>query len=413
MIPDMPSQRIQRIFLFLLVGLCIAFGFDLWSYFFLYTSGLLGFFILLQAKHGNHIDIDWKFYIPILFFAYLVVTPGNPLKDLHVAGIFSAAFFAGATGWLLFRHRMHTILFFLPASLVAQFLFSCLSALIFDTPVGGGSERLVLNFSSPAVLGELSALGIFFLLCFPHPNLAIRLTGHGLIAMLSVMIVLSVGRAAYLGMASALLVFVVIRSWTKAVPSIAILLAAGCAMFPFLPDSQQTRIASAFQAPLEDPTFKSRLPIWDLAFQKITEAPFLGHGLRSFKIHYKDHLDKNYEALRLDNPHTELRYYKHPHSIYLAAIYGWGIVGTGLLIACWGMAIRYGHRQGHHLMLYVTAFMLAFGLFEVRFLSRDGAFFLLFPMGLVFSSLIRKKAGADANTQSRHTPHESYMVSQV
>lgn len=394
MTADMPSQRIQRLFFFWMIALCISFGFDLWSYFVLYTSGLLGFFILVQARRRKHIEIDWKFFIPVLFFIYLVITPGNPLKDLHVAGIFSAAFFAGAAGWLLFRDRLHTILFALPAALAANFFLSCLRTLLFDAPLlgtSGNAGRLALSFSHPNVLGELSALGIFFLLCFPHPNRTIRYTGYGLMAILSIMIVLSVGRSSYLGMASALLVFAAIRSWKKSLASVAILLVVACAAFPFMPDSEQQRIFNAFQAPLEDSTYQSRLPIWSLAYQKITEAPFFGNGLRTFQIHYQEHLDRNYDTLKAENLHTEFRYFKHPHSIYLAAIYGWGIVGTALLVACWVMAIRYGHYQGHHLMLYVTAFMLAFGLFDVRFLSRDGALFLFFPIGMAFTHKIRTR----------------------
>lgn len=394
MIANMHSQRAQTLFFFWMIALCISFGFDLWSYFFLYTSGLLGFFILVQAKRGNHFDFDWKFYIPVLFFIYLVITPGNPLKDLHVAGIFSAAFFAGCAGWLLFRDKMHTILFALPAALAVNFLLSALRALLFDTPLlgtSGNAGRLSLAFSHPNVLGELCALAIFFLLCFPHPNRAVRRAGYGFMTILSVMIVLSVGRSSYLGMASAILIFGLIRSWKKALASVAILLAIGCAAFPFMPTSEQQRIVNAFETPLQDQTFQSRLPIWGLAYQKIMKAPFFGHGLRTFKAHYQEHLDANFDTLKTKNPHMELRYFKHPHSIYLAALYGWGLAGTALLAACWGMAVRYGHRQGHHLMFYVTAFMLAFGLFDVRFLSRDGAFFLFYPIGITFANTVRRR----------------------
>lgn len=405
MIANMHSQRAQTLFFFWMIALCISFGFDWWSYFFLYTSGLLGFFILVQAKRGNHIDFDWKFYIPVLFFIYLVITPGNPLKDLHVAGIFSAAFFAGAAGWLLFRDRMHTILLALPVALTANFLLSSLRALLFDLPLlgtSGNAGRLSLAFSHPNVLGELCALGIFFLLCFPHPNRAVRRTGYGLMAIMSIMIVLSVGRSSYLGMASAVLAFGVIRSWKKAMASVAILLAIGCAAFPFMPDSEQQRIVNAIEVPFQDQTFQSRLPIWGLAYQQIAAAPLFGHGLRTFQIHYREHLDNNYETLKAENPHMEFRYFKHPHSIYLAALYGWGLAGTALLVACWGMAVRYGYRQGHHLMLYVTSFMLAFGLFDVRFLSRDGALFLFLPIGMAFANKLTLRS-QNAQWRSSHS----------
>jgi O-antigen ligase len=395
MIIGTSSSRAQSLFFSWLTALCIAFGFDFWTYFFLYSSGLLGLFILTQAWRSNNIEISWQFYIPILFFTYLVITPGNPLKDLHVAGIFNAAFFAGAAGWLLFHDRVHTILFVLPASLTAHFLVSCVWTLLFGDPLlgtSGNPGRLALAFSHPNVLGELSALGIFFLLSFPHPNRNARYTGYGLMAILSLMIVLSVSRSTYLGMASAIFIFAIIRSWKKALASVVILLAIGFTAFPLMPNSEQQRIMNAFRAPLEDPTFQSRRPIWGLAYQKITEAPFFGHGLRTFKGHYQEHLDNNFDKLKAENPHTEFRYFKHPHSIYLAAMYGWGIVGTILLVVCWGMAVRYGRQQGHHLMLYVTAFMLGLGLFDVRFLSRDGAFFLFFPIGMAFSHTIRRKA---------------------
>jgi len=409
MITKQFTERIKTLFFFSLTALCISFGFDFFSSFFLHASGLLGLFILILSKHSKQIDIDWKFFIPVLFFVYLVITPGNLLKDLYIAGIVSAAFFAGVAGWLLFHDKMHTILFALPASLVANFLFSCFAALAFDMPLLDPSRyagRLTLSFTHPNILGELAALGIFFVLCFPHPNRTLRFTGYGLMAILSAMIVLSVGRSSYLGMASAILAFAVMRSWKKAAAAILVLLTVGCALFPFMPDSEQARIVSAFQAPLNDPTFKSRLPIWGLAYQKITEAPVFGHGLRTFKIHYQEYFDKNHETLKAENPDMDLRYFRHPHSIYLAAIYGWGIVGTGLLVVCWGMAALYGHRQGHNLMLYVTAFMMAFGLFETRFLSRDGAFFLFFPMGMAFTQclMIRDASEVFNKPEGRSTP---------
>lgn len=379
---------IEKIFFFSLTALGISFGLDFFSSFFLHTSGILGLFILFLAKQSKRIEIEWKFYIPILFFAYLAATPGNPLKDLYIAGIVSTAFFAGASGWFLFRDKMPTLLFTLPASLVANFLFSGLTTLTSDMPLLGSSRyvgRLTLTFTHPNILGELAALGIFFLLCFPHPNRTVRYTGYGLMAILSAMIILSVGRSSYLGMASAILAFAIIKSWKKAVASILVLLTVGCILFPFMPTSEQERIVSACQAPFNDRTFQSRLPIWGLAYQKITEAPIFGHGLRTFKIHYQEYFDRNHESLKAENPHMDLRYFRHPHNIYLAAIYGWGVAGTALLATCWVMAVRFGYQQGHHLMLYVTAFMLAFGLFEVRFLSRDGAYFLFFPIGMAFA----------------------------
>lgn len=394
------TQRLETVFFIWLTALFVSFGLDFWSYFFLYSSGALGLFILVQARRANRLIFDWPFFVPILFFAYLAITPGNPLKDLHVAGIFSAAFFAGAAGWLLFRDSIHTIFFALPAALTANFLLSCVLTLIFDTPLlgtSGNAGRLALTFSHPNVLGELCALGIFFLLCFPHPNQVMRRTGYALMAVLLLMILLSVGRSAYLGMAGAMLVFAAIRSWKTAVISGVAMVVLGTAALPFMPDSERARIVGLFQSPLQEQTFQSRLPIWALTSEKIKEAPVFGHGLRTFQRHYREHLDTHYETLKAQNPHTEFRYFKHPHSIYLAAVYGWGIVGAAWLAACWIMAVRYGRRQGHHLLLYVTAFMLAFGLFDVRFLSRDGALFLFFPIGMAFARALPASGQSDAD----------------
>jgi predicted neutral ceramidase superfamily lipid hydrolase len=50
--------------------------------------------------------------------------------------------------------------------------------------------------------------------------------------------------------------------------------------------------------------------------------------------------------------------------------------------------VKYAIRCRQYLPIYVLAFTLAFGLFDVRLLSRDGALVLFFPMGMAFSSLL-------------------------
>lgn len=386
------DQHIDKIFYYSLISMFFSFGVNIFAYFFLYNTALLSLYIILRRAVLGRVYISHQFIIPILLFIYMAITPGSLLKDLHVAGISASAFFIGAACWLLLKKKLPTAFFLLPLALVFHFVVSGVHSLLFDAPflgTSGNAGRLSLSFSHPNVLGEMAALGIFLLICFPNTRRELRYVGYGLIAALTSMIVLSVGRSVYLGMVATLLTAIFTQFRTKAIAISIALLALGYFCFPIMPQSEQVRITGMLGDPLNEPTFQSRRPIWTHAFQKFTEAPLFGQGLRNFPIHYGEYLKDNYETLKTLNSHAENKAFKHPHSIYLATLYGWGILGTLLLVVCWTMALRYGYKQHNPFMLYITTFTLAFGFFDVRLLSRDGALFLFFPMGLFFGHLIQ------------------------
>jgi O-antigen ligase len=385
-------NNIYNLYFFLICGLFIAFGFDFLSYPFLYTSGFVGGIVCIRLIYTQKINPTKYFFIPIIFFLYVTITPGQPFKDLHVTGIISAAFFAGLAAMLFYRDKLSTIFFLLPLSLVINFLVNLGTHFLFGTALLGTSGqkgRLALEFSHPNVLGEMACLGILVLLCYPPDKRSLRLLGYGLIAILSFIILLTVGRSAYLGTIAALSLYAFIHSWKKAsILLVAIILTAVVAV-PFMPKTQQTRISNMITNPTQDPTFQSRIPIWNHAWRKIQEAPVFGNGLRTFRSTIRAYLDQNYEDIKKENKYAEKRPAKHPHSFYLAALYGWGIVGSSLLAIICMMMVKYAIRSRHYLPLYALAFTLAFGLFDVRLLSRDGALLLFFPMGMVFTQALQ------------------------
>jgi hypothetical protein len=57
------------------------------------------------------------------------------------------------------------------------------------------------------------------------------------------------------------------------------------------------------------------------------------------------------------------------------------------------IAIRQSLRMGMYLPVYAIVFMLAYGLFDVRFQSKTGDLFLFFPMGMAFSNLLTWRTG--------------------
>lgn len=391
MYKNMRFSNIYSLYFLILCGLFIAFGFDFLSYFFLYISGLLGGFLCIRYIYFQKINPAKIFFIPIVFFLYVAITPGEPLKDLHVTGIISAAFFAGLATMLFYKDKLSTIFFLLPLSLVINFLLTLGKHIFYGATLFGTSgqkDRLALEFSHPNVLGEIACLGILLLLCYPADKRSLRLLSYGLILILTVIILLSVGRSAYIGTIVAILLYAFIHSWKKVTIFLIAIILTAVVAFPLMPKTQQTRIANMVIAPTQDPTFQSRVPIWSHAWRSIQEAPIFGNGLRTFRSTYGAYLNQNYEKLKKENKYIESRPPKHPHNFYLAALYGWGIVGSSLLaIACIFM-VKYAIRCRQYLPIYVLAFTLAFGLFDVRLLSRDGALVLFFPMGMAFSSLL-------------------------
>ncbi|MDO9582609.1 MAG: O-antigen ligase family protein [Desulfomicrobium sp.] len=381
--------QFEKIFLFALCGMFVAFGVNVGAYAFMYSSGLLGAALLWREYVRGTISVNWKFFVPITFFAYVAITPGHLFKDLPIAGMFSAAFFAGAAGCYFFKDKMTSILFLLPLSLSAHFLARLIASLAFDYPLietSGYVGSLTLSYSHHNVVGVLASFGIFSLICFPHPQQTIRRIGYGLMAILGIIILLTVGRSTYLGLTAALGLFALLRSWKLAVGAMVVVLTVGVLTLPFMAPEAQKRITGMVLAPHMEPNFQNRLPTWAIGYEGFKESPLFGNGLRTFKKYSRDYLDKHYSDIKKKNPYALNTAFSHPHNTYIAALYGWGIVGFILIISTLALALAKTKKEHKIFLLYCTTFMIAFGLFDVRLLSRDGALFLYYPIGLALTN---------------------------
>lgn len=380
--------QLEKIFLFTLCGMFVAFGVNIGAYAFLYSSGVLGAGLLVREYVRGNITFSWKFFVPIVFFVYVAITPGYLFKDLPIAGMFSAAFFAGAAGCYFFKDKMPSILFLLPLALSAHFLARVVASLAFDYPLLDTKYvgSLVMSYSHHNVVGVLASFGIFSLICFPHPHQTIRRFGYALMAILGIVVLLTVGRSTYLGLAAALGVFAVLRSWKLSVGIMVVALMAGAVALPFMTQEAQNKIKGTILAPHKEANFRNRLPTWSIGIAGFKKSPLVGNGLRTFKNFSSEYLDKHYLKIVKENPNALNQAFSHPHNSYIAVLYGWGAIGFTLILLTLLFLFSDGKREEKKLLTYCTAFMLAFGLFDVRFLSRDGALFFFFPIGLTLSN---------------------------
>lgn len=304
----------------------------------------------------------------------------------------AAAFFSGVAAYIFFKDKFSVLSLFLPMALTVYFLAHALWSLVLDQPffpVEKYAGRLTLSFSHPNVLGEMASLGILLLLCFPSEQRKWRWTGYGLIAVLGFMIVLTVGRSTYLGILAALVLYAIIKHGKKSIATFLVFLALAVVSLPFLPDKEQQRLVSTLQDPLNDPNFKNRLPMWIAAIDGFKESPFIGKSMRGFKEFHADYIDMNYEELQTRLGYEiEKKAYSHPHNAYLAALHGWGLIGCGLILAVFVHATCISLRRKEYLAMYAIVFMLAYGVFDVRFQSKTGDLFLFFPLGTTYAHLL-------------------------
>ncbi len=387
------QKALEKIFYFSVIGLFICFGFNFGAYFSLYSSAILGAGLLVHYYCKKELIISKYFWIPVLFILYVSITPGEPFKDLRIGGMMAAAFVTGVAAYTFFKDRFSALSFFLPMALTAYFCAYTIWKVAFDQPffpMEKYSGRLTLSFSHPNVLGEMASLGILLLLCFPSQHKKWRWAGYVLITILGVMIVLTVGRSTYLGMLAALCLYSLVKHGKKGLLTLLACLALGAASLPFMPEKEQQRLVDTIQDPLNDPNFKNRLPMWIAAIDGFKESPLIGKSVRGFKKFHAEYIGRNSEALRDRLGYeTEKKAYSHPHNAYLTALHGWGLIGSGLILAVFIHAIGISVQNKQYLTMYVIVFMLAYGIFDVRFQSKTGDLFLFFPLGTAYASLFK------------------------
>lgn len=200
---------------------------------------------------------------------------------------------------------------------------------------------------------------------------------YGLALILSASIIfLSNTRSMILALPVALLVFLMVSSprirQGLSIILVFFVLAFGVLAF-FNQDSVKgSRLVSAITHPTEDPTFKSRLPIWEAGWDAYLKAPWFGHGVKSYKALHKEYLAQHKEDLDERYGFYE-KSVKQAHNLILGRMVETGTLGALAFLVFYLSAIysacRYGGKNkwiSAFLVFYLVAGMLDDGLFRVN-----------------------------------------------
>jgi len=201
--------------------------------------------------------------------------------------LWGAAFTAGiCISALMPGHGFH---FF--AALVLILLLSLVFAAVVigtDSPSIWQYNRLKLFAMHPSRLALLCAAGIFYTVhrLLTAPNLPLACLFFSLTALLMWVLHLTNTRAVFLmvPLGLAMFVFSLPRQRIKGfiITGLVILLVAAGALYATRHLPHSARLISAVGNISRDPTFLSRMPIWETGWEAFKEAPILGNGFRSF-----------------------------------------------------------------------------------------------------------------------------------
>lgn len=371
-----------------LYALLIAIGMHKGVKVFLYIAGISGaLLITYEWFKMDRPSIPTFFIAPLLFLIYVLISPGTFFIDARLAGRFACALFAGIALQFCFQKATHKVLLTECAAFLTTLFLGVTYACIWAPEMF--DDRLILSYGNPhrlAVAGAFSIFTLFtYLSIFSKKK---RLIIYCLFVIIGTAIFMTVSRSSIIGLLCAFAAYVLLYRAKHLIKFIVVAGLLGLIIFTILPPRQQQRLLDPISAPLNDRTIKQRVGIWYTAVQGIKEAPILGHGLRAYSdydsnyktAHRAEMVDKNIQI-------TDHRW-SHPHSLYLGSLFGWGIVGTLLLIGAFIPAFRHSSGQIKVFLFLMTFFSLGYGLTELRIKSDDGAFILFFPLGLAYGSIL-------------------------
>lgn len=284
----------------------------------------------------------------------------------------------------------------LAISLVAAVLFFG-----FDAPRLWHDGRLKLFAIHPSRLGLYSAICLFFLLYRA---------------------IVAGRRERYLALAGGLLVFFILFSTNTrgnllmlplglvclgvVLPTrhmkrlgLALVLCAvlGGATLWFGGSQSVQRLASAVTNPLADPTFKTRVPIWEVGWESFKTAPFIGTGYQSYLKRHQAYVAEHKTALDARYGVYE-RNVKQAHNIILGRLVETGLLGTAgfFLFYCGAIAAAWRGSGENRWLLAPLVFYLGMSLFDDGLFRMNDAF-ILFVAGTALGA-----GAAPAPTPERH-----------
>ncbi|SIO14529.1 O-antigen ligase family protein [Halodesulfovibrio marinisediminis] len=389
-----PATRLCTSFLFFSTSaLMLALGLHFGVKPALYSSGIASFLLtclLISSEPKKALLL----LTPIPFILFVLITPGAPFADARIAGRLACALFAGVGLQLFLTRYSHNTLFLLAAALSISVITGCTYSLISHPEIF--NDRLSLHFNNPQYLAFTAAITIFICICYAQtlPKI-LKHISYVIAPIAAFTIMLTVSRSTYVGLLFSCGIYTLIfhanKIWKYALIAILLLAIA----FPLLPAQQQNRLTNTISAPLQDRNIRTRLGMWYSALQGFSESPILGNGLRSFTdfdIQYRSsHLQELKKVSYLTVSDDLTHRWPHPHSLYVSSLFGWGISGSMLLILAFIPAIRFSKGRTKHFLILVTLFNLGYGLTDVYIKSDEGAFFLFFPLGMAYGSILYER----------------------
>ncbi len=142
-------------------------------------------------------------------------------------------------------------------------------------------------------------------------------------------ILMTYGRAAWLGLAAAALVFVFM--WNRKL--LPFMLLAGLAAVPLLPDSVMARIFTIFN--MRDTSTSSRFPLYSATLRLLRSHPVLGAGLGSYAVR---------QAVKDLNYYHGVAPFVHAHNIYLQVWAETGLLGILSFLGAMSWTVKRAFR---------------------------------------------------------------------
>jgi len=294
-----------------------------------YTVGIIGLtFITVLIRHDDNSRILPAAIIPALVFltaagmaAVFSVMRSESLKTLPLYAAYFMVFYSAAK---LFRDSK-TIKLVLISIIISTLMLSLLGIYQYffvKVPTAAAwvdakqfpelSTRVYATLENPNVLGEYLGLAIPFLAGFFFASNKFRqkVLLLATVGMLTLCLVLTFSRGAWLGLAVSVFVFALLKE-----PRLIVLIVILALLAPmFLPPVVMNRIASI--GSLEDSSNAYRITIWIAALRMIKDywLTGVGLGLSAFARVYREYMIAGASAI-------------HAHNLYLEICLELGVVG--------------------------------------------------------------------------------------
>lgn len=384
------QEILKRSIFFLTCCLFCCLGLNHFVYPPLYTAAFASLLLLLDwLWRHRHVASMFALLLPVLLVAYIGLTPGNWFKDAPIATMMGAAFIVGLGGAIFYSKRLIWLYGLLSLTLSLCFFYALISG--FPGKILWNSHKLKLFYYHPGIMALVCVWCVLYLFINRKdiPDNHWKKIFYISIALNLIILALSGSRSAYIGCAFSALAtgFLYYRKYMGRIFFCG--LAGFICVYLVLPEPEQDRILSLLRNPLQDATFQSRLPIWEVALAGIKDSPFVGNAQRQFYAY-----NRSYQAQNLEGMKKRYRLIEkpvgHPHNIYLGILFMSGIIGLLLWLAAYLPAIRWALEQNDKFFIAFLLFFMAYGLSDFPLYQKNGALVLFFPLGIVYGRRLLK-----------------------